>query len=232
MGTDLMEPDLRPVNPSQALDKKSPQLRAEAMEILEVTPEQVEAMPPISNILKKIGGRDKTFEYLRSSDDPDALKIMEKLKTLPKKLQNLLSIEVLCAASGVPTKRVLGIVAEQAFGQSKLEGDLIAAAAHPRVVEKTVEEALKSSGDKEKKLLLQHSQFLPLPKSSTVVFGNQNIDARQQTANVTILPSLESGARRMTDRFNSTVSEIRQLPEPRTIDTVIDVDDEEEEDQE
>ena len=85
----------------------------------------------------------------------------------------------------------------------------------PKVVEATVGSALipGREGDKSRKMILDHARFLPMPKSQTVnVYGDATIDQSRKMSNVTVLPALEAGAKRMADRFNDLAPSVPALP--------------------
>jgi hypothetical protein len=209
----------------------------------------VAAEPQISGILKRVGNREKILDYLRGSDAPEARKILEAADLLSKRERALLTVEAFCVAAKVPTRRAYGVIAEAVFEQSSNAATLIAAAAHPRVVERTVERALEKpqvvklegggvkviaaqDGFSDRKMLHQHAQFLPQPKGSTLIFGNQTIDNRdQRQLNVSALPPMEESVRRLSDRFNERLltegpKQIAAPVDVMSVDTDEDEDDE------
>lgn len=164
--------------------------------------------------------RARILEYLAGSEEPEARKILEYYKRLPGYVAKLLPIEAFCVAAGVSTKKAFGLIAQETIDQSGKAGALLARAAHPQVVQATIEQALTPAGVQDRKFLHQSQGFLPLPKTQVLnVYGNAAIDQRRQTANVAVLPPVEDSIRRLSDRFNDVMMApaIAALPPPEDI---------------
>jgi hypothetical protein len=204
----------------------------EALEMFSLTREKVGAQPEITRFLRTVGGREGGVRLLRMSTSPEARKVIEVHDSLPVRTAEMISIEFLCAAAGVPTPQALALIVQEASAQSALEAHMIATAKLPSVVEKTVQVALQSGkeGQAARKMILDHAQFLPVPKSQFIaVKGDMNVDQSRKTQ-VNVLPPLEAGAKRMADRFNEleAPSPVLALPEPTLVEFV-DVEEGEEE---
>lgn len=205
----------------------------EALEIMGITREQVDAQPSIQLLLRGIGGRKKVLELLALSDDPDARSLVEVSRRISGRAQQVVPIEAYCAASKVPTKRAFGLIMEQAFATSQLQGAMLAAVAHPKIVATSIKRALEEpetivdkngnvtvipapSGKFDRKMMLQHAAFLPMSKGQTIIYGNQNVDARKQIAKVAIVPSVEEAAKKMSERLEGP-SRLPLLPAPQIV---------------
>ena len=173
---------------------------------LEVTAARVNALPRISHLLKPAGNTADIVEYLRHSEEPDAVAVCSQADRLIKYsgakhyvLLEVASVEALCAAAGVSPKKLFGIIAAEVAEQSAQATALLSKAMHPKVLEKTIQYAMKPDGMADRKMIHQAEQYLPVPKTS-VTFA-KHIDARTQTQNVAILKPLEDSMKRLSDRF-------------------------------
>lgn len=210
-------------------------LTEEAIGKLGVTQDEVLASPRIGPLLAGIGDTFQVMRLLKFSEDEEIKHMVELFDVSPKWIQQRAPLEAFAMSAKVPVRKVLGAAVEMAFVHSKLEGDMLAAISHKSVVAKTIASALTDAGDKDRKLLLQHSQFLPMPKNQVIqMFGGQQIDARHQEQNNTmLLPTIEAGAKVMSDRFNATMTDrkMAELP-PAATDEIIDAEFEDGEEEE
>lgn len=152
--------------------------------------------------------------YLRSSDDPSAMKVRGVYNSLPKYMAKLLPIEAFCLAAGVPPHRILEIIVTSVIRQGAQASAIIAAVNHPRVVDKTVEMALTDDGIEDRKVLHTHTGFLPQRAGArTSIVVQQNATATAQAASVAAPPP-EQTIRRLADRFNLSRTLPEQVTEP------------------
>jgi len=152
--------------------------------------------------------------YLRSSDDPDALKVRSIYYELPNYLRRQLPVEAFCLAAGVSPHRVLEILTATVMRLGAQASSIIAAVNHPRVVEKTVEMALTDDGIEDRTMLHKHAGFLPTasgPKTNIVVTHNAAAPAE---AAWVAAPPPEQTIRRLADRFNLSRAIPEQVTEP------------------
>jgi len=173
---------------------------------LEISAARVNALPRISHLLKPAGNTAQIVEYLRHSEEPDAVAVCAQADRLIKYvgakrhvLLEAASVEALCAAAGVSPKKLFGIIAAEVAEQSAQATALLSKAMHPKVLEKTIQYAMKEGGMADRKMIHQAEQYLPVPKTS-VTFA-KHIDARTQTQNVAILKPLEDSMKRLSNRF-------------------------------
>ena len=131
-------------------------------------------------------------------------------------------------ACDMTTKRMIGLIQEEVFEQTRIASALMARSAHPDVVKATVMSAMTLDGARDREMLHKHEGFLPQTKGSTVVFGGATIDARVQTVNA-ILPPAEESVKRLNDRF-AEMETPKALPEP--IDAEVDEEEDGEDDKE
>lgn len=184
---------------------KSRQSRVlEAYERLGITKEEVDKSPVITTVLKVLdGGTNSAISFLRSSHEPDARKFLDVYDSLPISVRTLLPIEAFCVAANLTTKRVLEVVTGSCFEQSANVAELISRSARPKLVGISVKQALKPKNFDERKMVLQHEGYAPVPKTQVVnVQGGVNTDNRIQSVSITELGGVEKEMARINDRFN------------------------------
>jgi hypothetical protein len=123
--------------------------------------------------LHKIPGGRKTFiEYARIA----ALKneyvacFVEVWDRLSGHEKVAIPLDQVCVESASITPgALLGAVAEAAFDWGADVSNLLAATCLPEVVEKSIQFAKRKDGIKDRLALMQHSAFVPMPKSSVNV---------------------------------------------------------------
>lgn len=197
-------------------EKTEDELLAEALVLLEIKAEDLEYSPKIEHLFKGIGGKDKVFEYLSGSEEPDAKKLLELRKRLTRAQHRAVPFEAYCIAAVIPVKKVFGLIASEAMDQEEKAKQLLFRVKHSEVVQATIESALDLEfGAADRRMLHQAAGFVPIPKNSiTHIHGNQTVDNRLQTATVTVLPPVEDTVRRLSDRFNDRVIDVPLLAAP------------------
>jgi hypothetical protein len=188
-------------------DKARNRYREEHLRRLGVTPEQIAAQPSITPILKRAKLQRDAIDYLRMSEESDARNFLVIHDKLSETARKLVSLEAIAIAAGLTTQRLFGLISEAVFVQSRFESALLAAANHPQVVEASIKQAVTPRGVADRKMLHQQAGFLPMPKTQIVSLPGARIDARQQVANISVLPPMESSVRRMSDRFGTRLLE-------------------------
>ena len=212
---------------------------SEAYERLGVSKDEVAKQPVITSTLtvldpitkgkqSSIRGVDKAIEFLRGSHEADARKFLDVYDSIPNSTRIVLPIEAFAVASGLSTKRVLELVTGACFEQSANVAELISRSARPKLVGVAVKQALKSKNFDERKLVLQHEGYAPIPKTQVVnVSGDVNTDNRIQSVNVNEIGApIEKSMSRINDRFNERlgigpVVEVEAEPEliPENVDS-------------
>jgi hypothetical protein len=230
-------------------DGRSKLNRTRLLVRLGVTEEQLRSTPQITPILKKIGGAKIALDYLRASHDPDARKLIKLYDEMAPALNpgrggklclRSVPIEAYCIAAQLTTRRVLELIAGEVFEQSGQVSELLVRHNHVEVVQATLNRALEKPtvvklsdgtervlappcGDAARKMIFQHSGFLPVPKTQVLHLHAKQGDAGS-VSTVTALPPIEDGVRRISDRFNT------QMPAPAMIAAPDPTDEEEEDD--
>jgi hypothetical protein len=179
----------------------------EAYERLGVTSAEVSKQPLISTIIKVLdGGSNKAIEYLRGSHEADARKFLDVYDSLPNSTRIILPIEAFSLAAGLTTRRVLELITGACFEQSANVAELISRSARPRLVKVAVDQALVPENFDERKLVLQHEGYAPIPKTQVVnVQGDVNTDNRIQSVSINELSAAEKTMSRINDRFNERI---------------------------
>jgi hypothetical protein len=187
--------------------------RQRALAALSLSEEQVAEVPQIAHVIKKAGLSDELWDILSASDNGDIRKLLKVRGDLAAMQRKHVPIEALCLAADVSTKKALEIITTAVYEHSSLSSNLLAAVAHPSIVEASVAAALTRQGTKDRDMLFKHSNFTPLPKTSILsVRGNVNqVGGTQQ--NLTVLPAVEQTVRQLSDRFNMELTP----PEPAQI---------------
>jgi hypothetical protein len=113
--------------------------------------------------------------------------------------------------AGLKLIELLRVVAETAYRIAMYQAQIIAALALPHVVGKTVECGLTDKGIADRRMLFQHSGFLPTPKGSqTTINVAQNTQAHARSA-VVAAPLPERTTRRLTDELHERLGKPRAL---------------------
>ena len=136
--------------------------------------------PPKVDVLStkailSVGSRDEFLDYARTSDDGRVVDLIEKFDALSEYDQGVITVPDLCAAAGITFAELLGEVVRVAFSHNTDLSNLIAAVNQPKVVQATVDAALKADGADDRKILHQHSGFVPIPKGSSTIVRFQQL---------------------------------------------------------
>jgi hypothetical protein len=182
-----MEPEL------EAVDR--------ALLVLDVERSALESVPWITGILREGGVEGRVWEYLEASEHPDARVLVKIHDTLPARVAPACPIEAVCIAAGMETRKVLGLVMEEVFVQAGQTGRLLAAARHGEVVQAAIDMAVSPGGTQERKMILQHSGFLPVPKTSIVNVRGDHAVVGGNQQNLAVLAPVEDAIKRLSDRF-------------------------------
>lgn len=144
------------------------------------------------------GGLPQVLEALRSSEDEDARAFVRKYDSISPTDLDRLKWEEISVAAGVEPKRLLEISVSALFEQQQTVASIIAATAHPLVVEKTVQMAMSDGGKRDREMLHLAAGFLPTPKGATTInriqianMGGQGKVEASQTPIAENLPSVD-----------------------------------------
>lgn len=136
------------------------------------------------------GGRDALLAYIRLAaveGDPHAatwLHVYDSLKQWERKAATL---DDICVAGGVSPVKLLKAIVGIAFEAGIDVANLVAAQAHPDVVQAAIRVAKTNEGIEDRKLLFQHHNFVPIPKGASIAI---NVSANA-TANAASLASAD-----------------------------------------
>ena len=188
-----------------------------AYESLGIDPQDVVNAPKITHILNKLPGKrghagiKAAIEFLRGADSDEARTFLSLWDDL-ESIRDVVPFEAFCVKADITTKRMLELVTGACFEQSDLATKLIAAAAHPHIVESTVKAALYHDGHQDRKMLHLNKGFLPVSKGSSATFlapgavqtntqinGNNNVAVTHAVAEIGYI---EKTQERIADRFN------------------------------
>lgn len=134
------------------------------------------------------GGRDRFIEYVQLAvlnNHPAACAWYKVFAELTPYERSLVSFDDVCAGSGVRPADLMSVVVSCAMEMGRDVGNLIAATLHPEIVHQAAKSAKRIGGDwasiglEDRKMMFQHSNFIPIPKSATI---NINASASAQAA--------------------------------------------------
>jgi hypothetical protein len=162
---------------------------------------------------------EKMIEMLRwaRESDPRVAQFLDAWDTLDPSEQVRGTVEAVRQRVGLKLLELLGIVVEVALRLAMYEVQIMVAASHPLVVEKTIDIALDRREETRDRLAAQtiiHKAvgLLPTPKGSqTIISIMENAQATAQ-ARVVSAPSPEETIRRATNRFNEALGLPRTPP--------------------
>lgn len=138
------------------------------------------------------------LEYVKlaaQDGDTDMLKVMGSYGGLTRHEQNTIMPEQLCGLSGVPVEALFGAVCTQLWRSSRMEANIITAAAYPRVIERTAKNAAAKGGIRDREMFHKHTGFLPSPSGPAVTINNNPQTAIVNGTQIAPgLPSMEEEA--------------------------------------
>jgi len=169
----------------------------------------------IASACESIGiSLEQMFEMMRlaKESDPGVAELLDTWDALDaSERQDGGTADAVRQRVGLKLPELLRTVAEVTYRIAIYKAQIVAALALPSVVERSIETALTDDGIADRKMLFQHSGFVPTPKGSeTNIAITQNAQANATSRSVVAAPSPENTIRRLTERFN----EIRGLPRP------------------
>lgn len=138
--------------------------------------------------------------FAAESGDPDMQKIIDVFDGLKKREKATVTPEYVADLAGVSCVDFAAEVFREYYSFCSDAGNLIAAASHPDVVKKSVQIAKTADGWRDRKMLHEHSGFLPT-KTGGGIHVNASANAETKTATVVQapeLPTMESDSLRFT----------------------------------
>jgi len=124
----------------------------------------------LKSIARAVRGADKNgspaepvraLDFLKSSENPEARKVLKPYLSIPESYRRLLPPEAFCHVAGVSPWVVLEAITVVAVRQGATASAIVAAISQLRVVEKTIERALQNEGTRERAMMLKATGFLP-----------------------------------------------------------------------
>lgn len=91
--------------------------------------------------------------------------VFEKLNKFE---QSQVSYDDVCAASGISPKNILMAIAAAGYDANCDIANLLASHLHPQIVAASAKAAQKEAGIEDRKLLMQHQGFIPVPKGMSI----------------------------------------------------------------
>ena len=162
------------------------QRREQAYKELNILSADVRLAAPISSqlrllgrSLKKLNLPDSPYYYLKCSNAPEAIRVIELYYSLAKCKRELVPIEAYCVAAAVHPLILLNVITKACQQVTSQTSAMIAAISHPRVVEKTVAMALTDDGEADRMVLHKATGFIPTPRGpQTNINLTQNASAQ------------------------------------------------------
>src|ERR1700745_249230 len=135
---------------------------------------------------------EQIIEMMRwaKESDPRVRELLDTWDSLDASVrQDSGTAEAVRQRVGLKLPELLGIVAEVTYRIAIYKAQIVAALALPSVVERSIETALTEDGIADRKMLFQHSGFLPTPKGSqTTIAITQNAQANATSRSVVAVP--------------------------------------------
>ena len=181
--------------------------------VAEVVPDPIPPPPPGADLARNWS------VYLESSEDPRCRQVLAACRACPGLYRKKLPIEAFCCAAKVSPNHVFEQLIVLLVRQGVQAATVLTAINQPRVVQKTVEMALRDEGVDDRALFHKASGWTPTPKSAqTNITVTQAVQASSQAAAVPA-PAPESTIRRLSDRFNEAPRLTAPAPNVPTDDT-------------
>jgi len=134
----------------------------------------------LAYVFKGSGGRETAINAARMIQDEDTRchKVVYAWDSATQRDRDTIKLEDLCAAAGLTPDEFLGLIIPALWRRNLDIGKLIAAMAHPQVVEASIQAAKTQWGGMDRQMLHTASGFLPTKSGSQI-----NIDNRRQVLN-------------------------------------------------
>lgn len=157
--------------------------------------------------------------FAAEHDSVDMAKVIECYDKLKVRERATASPEFLCDLAGVDVADFFAEVSREYYSFCGDGANLIEAASRPAVVRKSIQFAKTPEGHRDRKMLFEHSGFLP-PKTGGGIHVNASATAENQTATVISapeLPSMESDTLRFTRVLKGDTTKVIEASEAPAI---------------
>jgi hypothetical protein len=138
------------------------------------------------------GGKATFIEYARLSPDPKIKEAVHRWDTLSLNQKKRMTVDMLCAAVEIPPVDMLKEVTGIAYQYNIDLSNFIAAVHQPQVVDRTIKSALRKDGVDDRRMMHQHSGFIPSPRGPQVTISN-NVSAQAAAAAKNTVQGDDSG---------------------------------------
>jgi hypothetical protein len=128
------------------------------------------------------GGRDTVLSYIHlaaMNGNDSAMTWWHVFEKLNKYEQSVVSYDDVCAASGISPKNILMAIAGAGYEANCDIANLLASHLHPKIVQASARVAQTDAGIEDRKLMMQHQGFIPVPKGMSI---NINASSHAQAA--------------------------------------------------
>jgi hypothetical protein len=173
------------------------------------------------------GGRDAFIEWVQlavQNRNEVAIKWWAVYAELPPYPRSIVSLDDVCAASGVKPSELMPVVVSTAMAIGMDVGNLVAAAMHPKVVAAHIRSAAHVGGEhaeihlKDRMAFLQARNMAPLPKNTTINVNANASASAKAAAQARLEPSVPSFSDEMATLQDPRAGVQQQLAEGSVID--------------
>lgn len=169
---------------------------ATGMELVPSNRPELRSTGPICSIARQLkGGKDEFMElaHLAVHIEPKYSVLVDAWEKLKPDGQNKLDLDNACKKLDIDPYHFLAVVSEAAMKFRDNASLILASMAMPQVIQSSIEFAQHKDGVSDRKMLMQHSGFLPMPKGATIMnnFNAQNNNSNEANPANTALPSFE-----------------------------------------
>ena len=148
----------------------SVQRAADALRRLRIKPEDLDACPQITPLLKNAdGGLKQVLSAMRFAQDEVIADFLEKYDSIPTGDRERLPLEAIALAAKVDLNHLLGSTMMALQAQAVNTVKIIAMTSHPKITEARVKYGLMASGERDRTALDTAMGFLPSPKGPTFI---------------------------------------------------------------
>jgi hypothetical protein len=141
---------------------------------------------------KITGGKHTFIEFARHSKNEKIMSAVHKWDSLSKVEKGRTSLDMLCTSVDIPPADLLKEVTGIAYELNTDISNFIAAAYQPQVVTAGVKRAMQRDGVDDRRMLYQHSNFIPTNKGTNIAIG-VNASAQAAAAAKNTVQGDESG---------------------------------------
>ena len=156
------------------------------------------------------GGKRTFMEYARLCEGEPIKALVCHWDRMSGYDQRRTSLEDLCEVCGVEPHELVGAVAAAAFRWNADISTLIAAVAHPKVMEACVDRALQANGFRDREMFFKASGLLSTPAASSIRIFNTAAARLTTTGAETGLPAFEDS----TNTFSEIIRNAVEKPDP------------------